>query len=89
MRNGGQPRVVTWKEFDPLISRGITFYSFIRQLVHEHIRSYSPPKTIRSRLHEREPITDYTLYFDPSTGAFGWITGKSPPAEYGKAKTQT
>ena len=60
-RNGGQVRVIPWEEFDALISRGLNLFSFIRQIVEEYVHSYSPPKTIKSRLDGREPITDYTL----------------------------
>jgi len=79
-RNGGSPRVITWDEFDLLISRGLNLFSFIRQIVNEYVRSYDPPKTIRSRLAANEPETDYTLYFDPETEGFGFTTGRYPPA---------
>jgi Valyl tRNA synthetase tRNA binding arm len=78
-RNGGAVRIISWDELDALISRGLNLFSFIRQIVDEYTRSYYPPKTIKSRLSDVEPITDYTLYYDPTTGAFGWISGKEPP----------
>jgi hypothetical protein len=87
-RNGGYPRVIPWDEFDMLICRGVNLFSIIRQIVDEYVKSYSPPKTIKSRLTNREPITDFTLYYDPSTGAFGWTTGKSPPKGYGAGVAQ-
>lgn len=74
-RNGGQPRVIPWTEFDAMISRGLKLFSFIRQIVEGYVRSYDPPKTIRSKMTENEPERDYTLYFDPRTGAFGLTTG--------------
>jgi hypothetical protein len=74
-RNGGQPRVVPWDEFDALIGRGLNLFSLIRSIVDEYTRSYDPPKTIRSRMTDGEPETDYTLYFDPKTGALGLTTG--------------
>jgi hypothetical protein len=78
-RNGGQPRIIPWDEFDALIGRGLNLFSFIRGIVDEYVRSYDPPKTIRSRMTDGEPETDYTIYFDPKTGAFGFTTGKWPP----------
>ena len=84
MRNGGQVRVIAWDEFDAVICRGINLFSILRQIVGEYTKSYAPPKMIQSRLGAHEPLTDYTLYYDPGTGAFGFITGKSPPEEYGK-----
>jgi len=74
-RNGGQPRVVPWDEFDALIGRGLNLFSLIRSIVDEYTRSYDPPKTIRSQMTDGEPETDYTLYFDPKTGALGLTTG--------------
>jgi hypothetical protein len=88
-RDGGQPRVIRWDEFDALICRGINLFSFIRQLVDEYTRSYNPRKTIQSRLADHEPMIACTLYYDETTGAFGWITGKSPPEGYGKGVIQT
>jgi hypothetical protein len=93
-RNGGQPYIISWDDFDVIMSRGIGLFSLIRQVVDEYVRSYSPPKTIKSRLAPPEPIIDYTIYYDQKTGAFGWITGASPPEGYGgggaagTAKTQ-
>jgi len=83
-RNGGQVRVIQWEEFDALISRGVNLFSFIRQIIEEYVKSYHPPKTVKSRLDGREPIADYTLYYDPSNGAFGFISGKEPPKGYNK-----
>lgn len=82
-RNGGQPRVISWGEFDAMMSRGLNLFSFIRQIVEQYVRSYDPPKTIRSRMADDEPESDYTLYFDPKTGAFGLTTGEPP---VGRAK---
>jgi hypothetical protein len=86
-KNGGYPRIIPWPEFDALICRGINLFSFIRQIVDEYVKSYAPPRTIRSQLADHEPVIEYTIYYDPSTGAFGWITGKSPPEGYGKSAT--
>jgi hypothetical protein len=92
-RNGGQPYIIPWDDFDAIMSRGIILFSLIRQVVDEYVSSYGPPKTIKSRLTTHEPIIDYTIYYDHKTGAFGWITGTSLPKGYGEgtagsAKTQ-
>ena len=38
-RNGGRSRVIPWDEFDDLFCKGINLFSFIRQIVDNHIRS--------------------------------------------------
>lgn len=78
-RNGGQPRVILWPEFDAIINRGLNLFNAIRTIAHEYIVSYETPKTIRSRLNEREPESDFTIYCDQKTRAFGFTTGKYPP----------
>jgi hypothetical protein len=78
-RNGGQPRVVSWTDFDALFCKGANLFSFIRQYVELYVKSYDPPKKIRAQLNHNEPLTDYTLYYVPRTGAFGFTTG-DPPA---------
>jgi hypothetical protein len=77
-RNGGQVRTIPWKEFFPLMQRGYSLFACIRQLIGEYGASYDPPKTIRSRLTDDEPETDYTLYSDPKTGVLGFTTGQYP-----------
>jgi hypothetical protein len=78
-RNGGRPRVIPWDEFDQLVTRGWNLFGLIRQIADEYVRSYDPPKTIRTRLVDHEPAFDYTIYCNPETGAFGFTTGKYPP----------
>jgi hypothetical protein len=75
-KNGGWPKELPWNEFDAILSKGLNLFSFIRQIVDGHVKSYDPPKTIRSRLTNNEPFTDYMLYYVPETEAFGWTTGK-------------
>jgi hypothetical protein len=92
-RTGGQPYVISWDDFDAIMSRGINLFSLIKQVVDEYVSSYNPPKTIKSRLGANEPIIDYTIYYDQKTKALGLITGTSPPDGYGEtpaaaAKTQ-
>jgi len=77
-RNGGHPRVIPWDQFDTIIRRGLNLFAFIRQITDEYVTSYDPPKTIRSRMSDDEPVSDYTLYFEPETGAFGFTTGGPP-----------
>jgi hypothetical protein len=77
-RNGGHPRIIRWDELDALIGRGLNLFSIIRGVVNEYVQSYDPPKTIRSRLNDGEPETEYTLFLDPKTGAFGFTTGQYP-----------
>jgi hypothetical protein len=80
-RNGGQPRVISWQDFDALFCKGVNSFDFIRQITDQSVRSYDPPKTIRARMNVNEPLTDYTLYFVPATGAFGFTTGQQVPAQ--------
>ena len=44
-----------------------------------HIVPYETPETIRSRRNDNEPLTDFTIYCDPRTRAFGFTTGEYPP----------
>lgn len=81
-RNGGHPRQISWVELDTILSRGLNFFSLVRQIAHEYVETYNPPKTIQSRMGLREPITDWTIYYGPKTGSFGFATGKSPPENY-------
>lgn len=75
-RNGGAPRVIAWgEELNSLIWRGLNLFDLIRQIANEFVRSYAPPKTIKSRMSDEDPLTDYTIYFKPETGAFGFVTG--------------
>jgi hypothetical protein len=78
-RNDGAPRVISWDEFDLLMNRGLNLFALIRQILDEYVRSYDPPKTIRCRLATNEPEADYTVYFDPETGAFGFTAGRHKP----------
>jgi hypothetical protein len=73
-KSGGWPRELTWSEVDIILNRGLNLFSFIRQITGTHVHSYDPPKTIRSRLTQWEPLTDYTIYHVPETGAFGFKT---------------
>jgi hypothetical protein len=77
-RNGGQVRIIPWEEFGPLMDKGISLFSIIRRIAGEYVQSYNPPKTIKARMSEREPLTDYTIHYDPATKKFGFTTGAQP-----------
>jgi hypothetical protein len=79
-RNGGWPREIPWKDFTSLADRGLNLFAFIRHLSDEYVHSYETPKTIRSRMNKNEPLTDYTIYYQSVTGAFGFTTGRHPPS---------
>lgn len=76
-RNGGYARKISWEEFNAIFERGINFFHILRGVVGEYVRSYDPPKTIRARLQD-EPEMDWTIYYDPKSGAFGITSGKYP-----------
>lgn len=77
-RNGGNPRLIGWDDFGPLIERGLNLFQFIREITSEYVHSYERPKTIRARLAD-EPEQDWTIYCDPTTRQFGFISGANPP----------
>ena len=60
--------------FTALVGRGLNLFALIRALSDEYVRGYETPKTIRSKMNNNEPLTDYTIYYKPMTGAFGLIT---------------
>lgn len=78
-RNGGWPRLIAWNDFTALADRGLNLFGLIRHVADEYAQSYNTPKTIRSRLNQNEPLTEYTIFCDPETRAFGFTTGKYPP----------
>jgi hypothetical protein len=76
-RNGGQPRRISWEEFDAIFKRGINFFHILRRVVAECVHSYDPPKAIRAQL-QNEPERDWTIYYEPKSNAFGIASGKYP-----------
>jgi hypothetical protein len=80
-RSGGQVRIIPWDEFNTLIPRGINLFSIIRDLAVEYVNTYNPPRTIKSRLTEREPLSDYTITYDPKNKTFGFKTGGGAAAQ--------
>ena len=88
-RNGGQVRVIPWDEFGALIDRGVNLFSIIRRISGEYVEGYNPPKTIKSQMSEREPLTDYTIHYDPAKQTFGFTTGKPAPRGNNQTAAQT
>ncbi len=79
-RNGGYAKSIPLEDFSLLFERGVKFFNILQKLVLEYIKSYNPPKTIKTRL-QNEPEMDWTIYSDPKTGAFGITGGKYEPKE--------
>ena len=48
--------------FTALVGRGLNLFALIRALSDEYVRGYETPKTIRSKMNNNEPLTDYTIY---------------------------
>ena len=61
-RNGGHVRIILWNEFYAPLCPGLISLTIILQIIDEYSRSYHPPKTIKSRISEVEPLTDYALH---------------------------
>lgn len=87
-RNGGQPREIMWADLEAILCKGLNFFSFVRQIAHGYVTSYDPPKTIKSRMAGNEPITDWTIYYGPNAGTFGFCSAASPPTGYDVVKPQ-
>lgn len=68
-RNGGQPRIVSWEEFDYLFNKGINFFHILKQLAVEYQNEYIEPKTIRGQL-DNEPIGYWTIHCNKEKGSF-------------------
>nr|VFK44633.1 MAG: hypothetical protein BECKTC1821E_GA0114239_10383 [Candidatus Kentron sp. TC] len=69
-RNGGNPRLVTWSEFNARFERGINFFHIIRELVVEYMDSYSEPKIIKAAMNPGEPKFDWTIHLDKEKHSF-------------------
>lgn len=68
-RNGGQPKIVTWPEFNAHFQRGINFFHLLSNLVQEYMHSYHPAKQVRGQLAE-EPESVWTIHSDPDKRSF-------------------
>lgn len=81
-RYGEDEREISWAEFDKIIVKGLNFFGYIRDLIKLHIETYDPPRTIQAQLHEREPLTAWTIFYGPVSGKFGVTTGAAPSEGY-------
>lgn len=68
-RNGGNPQIISWNKFHKLLERGINFFNIFKDIAHEYVQSYNPPKRIMASLGE-EPLSEWTIQFNPDTGSF-------------------
>jgi hypothetical protein len=75
-KSGGIPKVIAWSEFTHVINRGLNLFGAMREVRHEFVCSYYPPKTIRSRLCADDPEEECTIYYNPETARFGFRSGK-------------
>lgn len=57
------------------MDRGVNLFSIIRRISSEYVESYNPPRTIKGQMSGCEPVTDYTIHYDPATQIFGFNTG--------------
>lgn len=69
-KNGGNPRIVTFEEFNLIWERGVNFFKILKHVVDENMRSYNPPKTLTGHLNNDEPDSEWTIEFDPKNGSF-------------------
>ena len=77
-RNGGQPRIVSWEEFECLFSKGVNFFHILKQLAVEYQNEYIKPKTIQGQL-DNEPIGYWTIHCDKEKGSFSISNSLSNP----------
>jgi hypothetical protein len=77
-RNGGQPRVVSWADFDALFCKGANLFDYIRQFAAHYAKTYDPPKKVKGKLSYNEPEMEWMIYYLPKSGAFGLTTGEAP-----------
>ncbi|MGD6735604.1 hypothetical protein ACP5PY_04160 [Photobacterium leiognathi subsp. mandapamensis] len=69
-RNGGNPKLITWGEFNYKFERAVNFFNCLRDVTSNHIESYAEPKVIRSSLQPYEPQSDWTIHLDKEKGTF-------------------
>lgn len=65
----GKEQIISWKELNLLLNKGICFYGCLRDIVRDYIKSYSSPKIVEGRLH-KEPISKWTIYYNSGNGSF-------------------
>ena len=76
-RNGGQPLIIPWTELMLILERGINFFGIIRTMTEKYKQSYNPPKEVRGRLNENEPVFKYVIKYNPENDGFGISTDHS------------
>ncbi|NIC04860.1 hypothetical protein [Billgrantia bachuensis] len=69
-RNGGHPRLVSWKEFNARFERGINFFQMIRELTTEYMDSYSEPKIVKAAMKPGEPEFNWKIHADREKHSF-------------------
>lgn len=67
-RNGGNPKIVNWSDFQYYLARGIDFFTTIRAISLEYKKIYEPEKKIMGSLGG-EPISEWTIGFNSTIGA--------------------
>jgi hypothetical protein len=77
-RNGGHAAKLSFNELNDALMRGAGFFQVLSENNNAVVHSFDPPKTIVGRFSANFPMP-WTVYFDPTTGAFG-IKGSSPGA---------
>jgi hypothetical protein len=75
-RNGGHGAKLSFNELNETLMRGVGFCQVLAENNQAVIHSFDPPRTIVGRFSANFPMP-WTVYFDPTTGAFG-IEGSSP-----------
>ena len=68
-RNGGQPRKVSWPEFNGLLERGINFFNLLNETIAEYRAGYNPPKQVTGQLRD-EPVGIWTIHADVARKCF-------------------
>ncbi|HYD48678.1 MAG TPA: hypothetical protein VEB21_10040 [Terriglobales bacterium] len=68
-RNGGQPRIVRYEEFNQWFARATEFFLILQRVISETLMLYSPAREIVGRLSD-EPLQRWEIAYDPTTEGF-------------------
>ena len=68
-RNGGQPRKISWPEFNGFLERGVNFFNSLAETISDYKTSYNPAKQVKSQLLN-EPEGIWTIQADPVRKSF-------------------
>lgn len=71
-RNGGNPTIVNWSDFQYFLARGVDFFTTVRAIALEYKINYEPEKKVTGSLGG-EPLTEWTISFNSETGAFSAV----------------